>query len=148
VQDIIIIKHHVFAHYSTKTHLFLDKFVILFLSHNFKIMIVSMTMAFYGLKMHQYMEFIQMKKLKILLINTFHVMYHYYHLRYKMHNNINTFKHVRKKNHVVCRFHYPLLPMSKTTILKQLKLEEDLPFSKTICNNKQFFFGFFKRFKN
>jgi hypothetical protein len=96
VQDIMIIKHHVFAHYSTKTHLFLDKFVISFLSHNFKSMIMSMTMAFFGLK-HQYMEFIQMKKLKILSINTFHVMNHYYQLHCKMHNNINTFKHVRKK---------------------------------------------------
>jgi hypothetical protein len=94
----MIIKHHVFAHYSTKIHLFLDKFVKNNLSHNFKIMIVSMTMAFYGLKMHQYMEFIQMKKLRILSINTFHAMCHYYQLHYKMHNNINTFKHVRKKS--------------------------------------------------
>jgi hypothetical protein len=67
-------------------------------------------------------------------------MYHYYQLHCKMHNNINTFKHVRKKIHVVCRFHYPLPPMSKTTILKPLKLKEDLYFSKTIWNNKQQFF--------
>jgi len=36
---------------------------------------------------------IQMKKLKILLINA---MYHYCQLHYKMHNNINTLKHVKK----------------------------------------------------
>jgi len=72
----MIIKHHVFAHYSIKTHLFFNKSVNFFLSQNFKIMVVNMTMAFYGLKMHQYMELIQMKKLIFFLINTFHVMYH------------------------------------------------------------------------
>jgi hypothetical protein len=41
-----------------------------------------------------------------------------------MHNNINTF------NHVVCRFHYPLPPINKTTILKPLELKENLPFNK------------------
>jgi hypothetical protein len=56
-----------------------------------------MTMAFYGLNMNQYMELIQMNKLKILLIDTFHMMYRYYQLHYKMHNNINTLEHVRKK---------------------------------------------------
>ncbi len=40
---------------------------------------------------------IQMKKLKILSINTFHVMYYYCQLHYKMHNNINTLKNVRNK---------------------------------------------------
>jgi len=40
---------------------FVDKYVNFFWSQIFKIMIVSMTMAFYGLKMHQYMELIQMK---------------------------------------------------------------------------------------
>ncbi len=30
MQDIIIIKFLIFAHYSTKTHLFLDKFMIKF----------------------------------------------------------------------------------------------------------------------
>jgi len=93
----MIIKHHVFAHYSTKTHLFFGQVRDFFLSQIFKIVVVSMTMAFYGLKMHQYMELIQMKKLKFLSINTFHAMYHYYRLHYKMHNNINTLEHVRKK---------------------------------------------------
>jgi hypothetical protein len=55
-------------------------------------------MAFDGLKIHQYMEGIQMKNLKILSINTFHAMYCYYQLHYKMHNNINTLEHVRKKS--------------------------------------------------
>jgi len=71
--------------------------MIYFVSQNFKIMVMNMTMAFYGLKMHQYMVVIQMKRWKILLINTFHVMYRYYQLQYKMHKNINTFEHVRKK---------------------------------------------------
>ncbi len=43
----------------------------------------------------------------------------------------------KKRNHVVYRFHYPLPPMSKTTILKPFELKEDLPFNKNICNNKQ-----------
>jgi hypothetical protein len=46
-----------------------------------------------------------------------------------MYNNINTLEHGRK-NRVVYRFHHPLPPMSKTTILKPLELKEDLPFSK------------------
>jgi len=40
---------------------------------------------------------IQMKNLKILLINTFHTMYCYCQLHYKIHDNFNTLKHVRKK---------------------------------------------------
>ncbi len=60
-------------------------------------MVVSMTMAFYELKMHKCMELIQMKKLKNLSVNTFHVIYRYYQLHYKMHNNINTLEHVRKE---------------------------------------------------
>ncbi len=43
----------------------------------------------------------------------------------------------KKKNNVVCKFHYQLPPMSKTTILKPLELKEDLPFNKKNCNNKQ-----------
>jgi hypothetical protein len=47
-----------------------------------------------------------------------------------MHNNINTFEHVRKIIMLFLDFHYPLAPMSKTTILKPLELKKDLPFSK------------------
>jgi hypothetical protein len=94
----MIIKYHICAHYSIETHLFLEKFVIFFLSLNFKIVAMNMTMAFYELKMHQYMELIQIRFLKFLLVNTFHVMYNYYQLHYKMHNNINTLKRVRKNS--------------------------------------------------
>jgi hypothetical protein len=80
-----------------KNPFFWDKCVISFLSHNLKITVVSMTMAFYGLKMHQYMELIQMKKFKFLLINAFHAIYCYCQLHYKMHNNINTFKTCKEK---------------------------------------------------
>jgi hypothetical protein len=52
----------------------------------------------------------------------------------QQHQHIRTCK---KKNHVVCEFHYPLPLMSKTTILKPFELKEDLPFSKKNCNNKQ-----------
>jgi hypothetical protein len=45
----------------------------------------------------QYMELIKMKKFKVLLINTFHAMYGSCQLHYRMHNNINTLEHVRKK---------------------------------------------------
>jgi predicted transcriptional regulator len=63
----------------------------------------------------------------------------------QQHQHIQTCK---KIIHVVSRFHYPLPPMSKTTILKPLKLKEDLPFTKTICNNKQqHFFETLKDFK-
>jgi hypothetical protein len=69
-----------------------------------------MTMAFYGLKMHQYMEINTNEKIKkivdkciscdvsllpIILQNAQH------------HQHIRTCK---KKNHVVCRFQYPLPP--------------------------------------
>ncbi len=36
-------------------------------------------------------------KIEFLLVNRFHVMYNYYRLHYKMHNNINTLKTCKKK---------------------------------------------------
>jgi hypothetical protein len=48
------------------------------------------------------------------------MMYDYYQTHYKMHNNINTNIHVRKKNHVFYKFHYPLPPMCETKILEPL----------------------------
>jgi hypothetical protein len=35
---------------------------------------------------------------------------------------ISTHVHVKKKNHVVCRFHYPLLPMLETKNLEPLQI--------------------------
>ncbi len=61
-------------------------------------------------------------------------MYHYYQLHYKMHNNINTLK---KKIHVLYRFHYSLPPMNKTIFFKPLEFKKKKPFNKKICNNKQ-----------
>ncbi len=56
-------------------------------------------------------------------------MYHCYQTHYKMHNNINTHVHVRKKNHVVCKFNHPLPPMHETKNLKPLQINENYPFS-------------------
>jgi hypothetical protein len=53
------------------------------------------------------------------------MMYHYYQTHYKMHNNINTHVHV-KKNHVICKLHYPLLLMYETKILKPFQINEKL----------------------
>jgi hypothetical protein len=64
----------------------------LFLSYNFKIMLVTMTLTFYGLNMQLYMKLIQMKRIIKLWINTSHVTFHYYQLYYKMYRNINTFE--------------------------------------------------------
>jgi hypothetical protein len=53
--------------------------------------------------------------------DNFLVMYHCYQIHYKMHNNINTHVHVKKKNHV-CGFHY-LLPLTcETQILEPLQI--------------------------
>jgi hypothetical protein len=51
---------------------------------------------------------------------------------YKMHNNINTHVHVKKKNHVVYRFHYPLPPMPETKNLKPLQNKWELSIFTTI----------------
>jgi len=64
--------------------------------------------------------------IKKLWLSTFHVMFHYYQLHYKMHN-INTLQHVIKKS-CLFKFHYPLPPMSITKILLPLELQEDILF--------------------
>jgi hypothetical protein len=46
-----------------------------------------------------------------------------------MQNNINTHVHVRKKNHVVCKFHYPLPPMCEIKKLKPFQINKNYPFS-------------------
>jgi hypothetical protein len=46
-----------------------------------------------------------------------------------MHNNINTHVHVRKKSHVICRFHYPLPPMRGTKNLEPPQINRNYPFS-------------------
>ncbi len=79
--------------------------------------------------MHLCMECTQMKKLKSLLTCIFLVMYHCYQTHYKMHNNINTHVHVKKKNHVVYGFHYPLPPMHEIKYLKPLQINGNYPFS-------------------
>jgi hypothetical protein len=45
-----------------------------------------------------------------------------------MHNDINTNVHV-KKNQVLCRFHYPLLPMHETKKIEPLQINGNYPFS-------------------
>jgi hypothetical protein len=53
------------------------------------------------------------------------------------HQHIQTCK---KQNHFVCRFHHPLPPMNKTTILKPLELKEDLPSKKNkFATSNKFF---------
>ncbi len=79
-------------------------------------------MAFYALKMHQYMELIEMKKLKFFI--SCDILLLPITIQNAKHQHIQTCK---KQNHFVCRFHHPLPPMNKTTILKPLELKEDLP---------------------
>ncbi len=75
-------------------------------------------------------------------------MYHCYQIHYKMHNNINTRIHVRKKNNVVYRFHYPLPPMRETKILEPLQIDGNYPFSQqylhTQAKNISPFFKYLK----
>jgi hypothetical protein len=78
-------------------------------------------MAFYGLKMHQYMELIQMNKLIKLFVDKY-ISCNLSLLPITL-QNAQQHQHTqtcKKKNHVVYRFHYPLPPTSKTTILKSL----------------------------
>jgi hypothetical protein len=56
MQDIMIIKRSIYLHFKTKTHLFSGQVYDFFLSKKFKIMGMNVTMTFYGLKMHPYME--------------------------------------------------------------------------------------------
>ncbi len=63
-------------------------------------------------------------------------MYHCYQTHHKMHNNINTHIHVRKKNHV-CRFHYQLPLMHETKILEPFQINGDYPFSQNTSKHKQ-----------
>ncbi len=98
-----IIKGFVYVQYSTNTHILLEKPTI-FLVIEFQNHGGSMTIAFYGLKIDSYLELIQVKELKKLWTNIFHVIFQYYQLHYKIHN-INTFEPVRKKS---CYFYIPL----------------------------------------
>jgi hypothetical protein len=59
----------------------------------------------------------------------FFVMYHFDQTHDKMHDNINTHVHIRKKNHVVCRFHYQLPLMCETISLKPFQINGNDPFS-------------------
>ncbi len=45
-----------------------------------------------------------------------------------MHNNINTFKYVRRKNQIVYKFHYPLPPISTTKTLHTFESKGDISF--------------------
>ncbi len=54
-------------------------------------------------------------------------MYHCYQIHCKMHNNINTCLHLRKKK--VCRFHYPSPPMHETKNLENISNNGNYPFS-------------------
>ncbi len=75
-------------------------------------------------------------------------MYHCYQNHHKMHNNINTHVHVRKKNHVVCRFQYQLPPMHETKSLEPLQMNGNYLFSQQYLHaHKQFFFSIFERYK-
>jgi len=47
----------------------------------------------------------------------------------QMHNNINTHVRVREKNHVFCRFHYPVPPIHETKNLEPLQINGNYPFS-------------------
>jgi hypothetical protein len=77
-----------------------------------------------------------------------HVIFHYHHLHYKMHNNINTFKHIRK-NHVIDRFqYYPLPPMSTKTFYIHLNQKRTYLLAKTYLQQQAiFFFEFIKNSK-
>jgi len=115
----MIIKCLIFTHYSTKTHFLLDKslrfFVIKFQSHDSE--------HDHGLLRIKYAPIYEIntnEKMIFWGINTFHVMFRYCQLHYKMYNNVNTFKYVRKINQVVYKFHYPLPPMNTTKILQPL----------------------------
>jgi hypothetical protein len=71
------------------------------------------------------------------------MMYHCYQTHCKMQNNINTHVHVHveKKNHVVCRFQYPLLPMHETKNLEPFQINGNYPFSQKYLktqSNKNF----------
>jgi hypothetical protein len=46
----------------------------------------------------------------------------------------------KKKNHVVCRFHYPLPPICETKILKTLQINGNYPFSQQYLQTQIFFF--------
>ncbi len=108
-----------------------------FLSLNSKIMGANMTMDFYGQKIYLCMECTQMNKLNSWYTCIFFMMYHCYQTHYKMHNNINTHIHVKKKNNVVCRFHYPLSFMHETKILKPFQINENYPFSQQYVHTKE-----------
>jgi hypothetical protein len=58
----MIMKHLVFTHYLTKALFFGTNVQFVFVI-DFEIVVMNMTMTFYGLNMHPYMELIQMKKI-------------------------------------------------------------------------------------
>jgi hypothetical protein len=52
----------------------------------------------------------------------------------------------KKKNHVVCRFHYPLPPMHATKILEPFQINGNYPFSQQYLQTQAKKISIFKRF--
>jgi hypothetical protein len=89
----MIIKHHVFAHYSIKTHLFLIFFVTKFQNHGNEhdhgLLWIKDT-PICGINTNEEINFFVNRYISSDVS--------YYQLHYKMHNNINTLEHVRKQS--------------------------------------------------
>jgi hypothetical protein len=83
-----------FAHYSTKPQIFLDKYMNFFLVTKLQ---NCDSEHDHGLKDAPIHVINTNEKSEIFVDNIFHMMFYYYQLHYKMHNNINTFERVRKK---------------------------------------------------
>jgi hypothetical protein len=109
----MIIKHHVFAHYSTKTHLFFGQvrdifFVTIFQNcgseHDHGLLWMK-DAPIHGINTNEKIFFFVNKyiscNVSLLPITLQNAQQHQHTWTYK------------KKSHVICRFHYPLLPVNE-----------------------------------